>query len=127
MRLRWSIISDYDIGILAAAVADFRPKTVANTKIKKRPGEEEMTINLEKTNDIAAELGSNKSEEQILIGFALETNDEKANARAKLDKKNFDFIVLNSLRDAGAGFGHDTNKVQLIFRNGEEKTYHIKI
>ncbi len=118
--------TDYDVAILAAAVADFRPKTAKDQKIKKKPGTEEMTIVLEKTMDIAAELGQIKTDQQLLIGFALETNDEMANAQAKLNKKNFDFIVLNSLRDAGAGFNHDTNKVQLLFRNGNHLTFVLK-
>jgi phosphopantothenoylcysteine decarboxylase/phosphopantothenate--cysteine ligase len=104
-----------DIGILAAAVADYRPKTVADQKIKKKEGD--MAIELERTVDIAATLGKNKRDNQILIGFALETNNELENAKSKLNRKNFDFIVLNSLKDEGAGFGHDTNKIRLVYDN----------
>ena len=116
----------YDVAILAAAVADFRPQSAADQKIKKKPGQTEMTITLEKTKDIAAELGKTKTEQQLLIGFALETQNELTNAQAKLDKKNFDFIVLNSLRDAGAGFNHDTNKVKFLFRDGKQQAFSLK-
>ena len=85
-----------------------------------------MTLELEKTVDIAATLGKEKRPGQIFVGFALETNDELANAQTKLEKKNFDFIVLNSLQDAGAGFGHDTNKITLVRRNGEQKAFPLK-
>lgn len=113
-----------DIAVLAAAVADYRPKTFSETKIKKKEGE--LTLELEKTVDIAATLGKEKRPGQIFVGFALETNDELANAQTKLEKKNFDFIVLNSLQDAGAGFGHDTNKITLVRRNGEQKAFPLK-
>lgn len=113
-----------DIAILAAAVADYRPKVVSETKIKKKEGD--LTIELEKTIDIAATLGKEKRKSQIFVGFALETNDELQNAQSKLEKKNFDFIVLNSMRDAGAGFGHDTNKISILLRNGSKKDYPLK-
>lgn len=104
--------SDADITILSAAVADFTPEEVAGKKIKREKGAQ--TLTLQPTHDIAAELGRRKQEGQLLVGFALETHDEEANARHKLEKKNLDLIVLNSLQDAGAGFMHDTNKVTLL-------------
>ena len=106
-----------DGAVMCAAVADYTPDTVSETKIKKCGGE--MCITLRRTRDIAAELGAHK-DGRLLVGFALETHDEQAHAEAKLEKKNFDFIVLNSLRDAGAGFRGDTNKVTFIDRNGRE-------
>jgi phosphopantothenoylcysteine decarboxylase/phosphopantothenate--cysteine ligase len=113
-----------DIAVLAAAVADYRPKIFFETKIKKKEGE--LTLELVKTIDIAAALGKEKRKGQIFIGFALETNDELQNAQAKLEKKNFDFIVLNSMRDAGAGFGHDTNKISILHRDGSRKDFPLK-
>jgi len=113
-----------DIAVLAAAVADYRPKVFSETKIKKKEGE--MTLELEKTVDIAATLGKEKRNGQIFVGFALETNDELQNAQAKLAKKNFDFIVLNSMRDAGAGFGHDTNKISILRAEGSKKDFPLK-
>ena len=103
------------VGILSAAVADYRPATVATEKIKKREGE--LHLDLVRNPDIAAELGATKRPGQLLVGFALETENGLANARGKLDRKNFDFIVLNSPRTPGAGFGHDTNQIQLVDRN----------
>ena len=108
---------DADAGILCAAVADYRPETVADKKIK-REKEEELTLHLRATQDIAASLGAIKRKQQCLVGFALETNNEQQNAEGKLERKNFDFIVLNSLYDAGAGFRHDTNKISIIDRKG---------
>ena len=105
-----------DIAIMAAAVADYRPKSVADQKIKK--SESSMIIELEKTEDTLQSLGNTKESGQFLVGFALETNNELANAQDKLKRKNADLIVLNSLNDKGAGFGVDTNRVSLIFRNG---------
>ena len=107
-----------DGAVMCAAVADYTPDAVSETKIKKCGGE--MCITLRRTRDIAAELGARKGS-RLLVGFALETHDEQANAEAKLAKKNFDFIVLNSLRDAGAGFRGDTNKVTFIDRSGREE------
>lgn len=107
-----------DGAVMCAAVADYTPETVSDTKLKK--GDGELFIRLRRTRDIAAELGSRKGS-RLLVGFALETNDEEAHAQLKLEKKNFDFIVLNSLRDAGAGFRGDTNKVTLIDRSGREE------
>ena len=110
-----------DMAILCAAVADFTPMTVAEQKIKKQAGQTEMTIELKTTTDIAATLGKNKRPGQKLIGFALETHDELANAERKMQAKNLDMIVLNSLQDKGAGFGVDTNKVTLLYANGTKK------
>lgn len=100
-------------GILCAAVADYTPAEVADAKIK-REKTGAMTLNLLPTQDIAATLGSQKAAGQVLVGFALETNEEQHNAQDKLRRKRFDFIVLNSLRDAGAGFRTDTNKISII-------------
>lgn len=104
--------------ILSAAVADFRPAHEADHKIKKQNDSDGMTLNLVQNPDILASLGSMKRNDQILVGFALETDNELENAKKKLTKKNLDFIVLNSLHDKGAGFGHDTNKVTIIDRDG---------
>ena len=114
-----------DVAIMAAAVADYRPKSVADKKIKKKAGD--MSVELERTKDIAKALGQQKKKGQLTIGFALETNNEIANAKGKVERKNFDFIVLNSLRDKGAGFGHDTNKVTFIFKDGTEKDLALKL
>ena len=118
------LFPETDIAVLAAAVADYRPVNFSETKIKKK--DDEMFIDLVKTVDIAATLGKQKKHGQIMVGFALETNDEEANAKSKLERKNFDFIVLNSLRDGGAGFGHDTNKITVLHRNGEKKAFDLK-
>lgn len=111
--------------ILSAAVADYRPDHAADHKLKKQ-GDEGMTLHLVQNPDILATLGTMKQEGQTLVGFALETDNELANAQRKLDRKNLDFIVLNSLKDAGAGFGVDTNRVTIISRDiseGEGDTY----
>ncbi|WP_300721744.1 bifunctional phosphopantothenoylcysteine decarboxylase/phosphopantothenate--cysteine ligase CoaBC [uncultured Alistipes sp.] len=110
--------AEADGGVMCAAVADYTPAEVAQTKIKKHDGG--MTITLRRTQDIAAELGRQKGD-RLLVGFALETDDEEVHAEEKLRRKNFDFIVLNSLRDAGAGFRGDTNKVTFIDRAGREE------
>lgn len=107
-----------DGGVMCAAVADYTPATVADRKIKK--SDDDLSIPLKRTRDIAAELGRRKGG-RLLVGFALETDHEGEHAAAKLEKKNLDFIVLNSLRDAGAGFGVDTNRVTLIDRIGSER------
>ena len=107
-----------DAAILCAAVADFTPAEVAQSKIKRKG---EITLTLKPNPDIAASLGAIKRPDQRMVGFALETNDEFSNAQDKLERKNLDFIVLNSLRDEGAGFGYDTNKVTLIDRKGSEE------
>ena len=103
-----------DAGILCAAVADFTPDTVADHKIKRE--KDDLCLQLKPTRDIAASLGKEKKDGQVLVGFALETNDERQNAQGKLERKNFDFIVLNSLNDKGAGFRVDTNKISIIDR-----------
>ena len=108
---------DADIAVMAAAVADYRPEQVAAEKIKKAG--DQMFVALEKTEDTLSALGKIKRPDQTLVGFALETNDEVAHATQKLIAKNADMIVLNSLRDTGAGFGHDTNKVTLLTVGGE--------
>lgn len=113
-----------DIAVLAAAVADYKPRHFSGTKIKKK--DSEMVLELDKTIDIAATLGKTKKTGQIFVGFALETNDELQNATTKLEKKNFDFIVLNSMRDAGAGFGHDTNKINILHRDGSRQEFALK-
>ena len=110
-----------DISILCAAVADFTPTNKVHQKIKKQPGQTSMTIDMTTTTDIAAALGQRKGADQQLVGFALETHDEMLNAQRKLQSKNLDLIVLNSLQDAGAGFGTDTNKVTLLYQNGRTK------
>lgn len=107
-----------DAAILCAAVADFTPAQTSDTKIKRKG---EITLTLKPNPDIAASLGAIKRLDQRMVGFALETNDEFSNAQDKLERKNLDFIVLNSLRDEGAGFGYDTNKVTLIDRNGSDE------
>lgn len=114
-----------DAGILCAAVADYRPQTQAEEKIK-RESTGEMTLRLVPNKDIAAALGAIKREGQVLVGFALETNNEAQHAESKLKRKNLDFIVLNSLRDAGAGFRCDTNKISIIDRRGEITGYPLK-
>ena len=112
-----------DSAILCAAVADFTPETTASTKIKRKG--DDLVLRLKPTHDIAAALGQMKQPHQHLVGFALETNDEVAHAQGKLERKNLDFIVLNSLRDKGAGFRHDTNKITIISRE-EIKEYPLK-
>lgn len=111
-----SSFSSADAGILCAAVADFTPEECSNQKIKR--GEDDLVIRLKPTHDIASELGKMKTENQRLVGFALETNDEIAHAQSKLERKNLDFIVMNSLNDAGAGFRCDTNKISIIDAQG---------
>lgn len=110
---------DVQIAVMAAAVADYRPKTVADTKIKKQG--DAFHLDLEKTPDILSSLGRIKNPGQTLIGFALETDNEEVNALGKLHEKNADYIVLNSLKDEGAGFGTDTNKVTILSANGGKR------
>jgi len=116
--------ASYDIAVMAAAVADYTPTVVSDQKIKKKDGE--LIITLKKTKDILASLGHQKNSGQILVGFALETENERNHAQKKLEEKNADMIVLNSLKDEGAGFGHDTNKVTLFFKNGTERQIELK-
>ena len=106
--------------ILSAAVADYRPSECADHKLKKN-GSEGMHLDLVQNPDILATLGGMKTDKQTLVGFALETDNEEANAQHKLEKKNLDYIILNSLRDKGAGFGVDTNTVTIIGRDGSRK------
>ncbi len=114
-----TLFPDTDAAILCAAVADFTPAAVAENKIKREGNR--LTLELEPTQDIAKALGQMKKEGQVMIGFALETNDEENHAKEKLRKKNLDFIVLNSLQDKGAGFRHNTNKVTFIDQEGETR------
>ncbi len=112
------------IAVMSAAVADYTPEKVSIAKIKKNG--DELHLKLKKTKDILAELGKQKTKKQILVGFALETNNELDNARQKLVKKNLDFIVLNSLRSKGAGFGFDTNKVTILDKLGKKTDFKLK-
>ena len=113
-----------DVAILTAAVADYTPAEVAKEKIKK--SESDMSIKLVKTKDIAAALGEKKQKHQMLIGFALETENEVENAKSKLQRKNLDAIVLNSLRDSEAGFGYNTNKITILNQKGETFLFETK-
>jgi len=115
--------SSVDIAILSAAVADYRPKEISLTKIKKKSAE--MSIELEKTKDILASLGDNK-QHQFLVGFALETDNEIENAKEKLKRKNLDLIVLNSLQDKGAGFKKETNKITIIDKSEKISEFGLK-
>ncbi len=113
-----------DIAIMAAAVADYAPVAIAKEKIKKK--EDRLVLELTKTKDILKSLGEKKKERQVLVGFALETNDEERNAADKLQKKNADMIILNSLNDPGAGFGHDTNKITIFEKGGQQFSFDTK-
>jgi phosphopantothenoylcysteine decarboxylase/phosphopantothenate--cysteine ligase len=118
------IFADSDITIMSAAVADYTPSEKAAEKIKKETGT--LTLELNKTTDILKTLGQKKRAGQVLAGFALETHNEKEYAKGKLESKNLDMIVLNSLRDKGAGFGTDTNQVTVLDREGEEKVVSLR-
>jgi len=113
-----------DGAILCAAVADFTPVEEAQLKLKRE--KDDLILELKPTQDIAAAVGEMKTDSQFLVGFALETNNEEANAIGKMGKKNFDFIVLNSLQDKQAGFGYDTNKISIIHRDGSKKEFELK-
>ncbi len=113
-----------DVAVLSAAVADFTPKEKADHKIKR--GKDDLLLELLPTKDIAAELGRIKTASQLLIGFAFETNDEEINALSKMQRKNLDMIVLNSLNDKGAGFSVDTNKVTILDKAGDKTVYELK-
>jgi phosphopantothenoylcysteine decarboxylase / phosphopantothenate---cysteine ligase len=113
-----------DIAVMSAAVADYTPVNLSNEKIKKT--EDVFNVELTKTKDILKSLGEKKTNKQLLVGFALETNNEKEYALKKLQTKNADMIVLNSLNDAGAGFGHDTNKITIFDKKGNEYAFDIK-
>ncbi len=115
-----------DITLMAAAVADYTPVVTASEKIKKT-GDQGLIIELKPTKDILATLGKSKRPDQILGGFALETQNEEFNALKKLKNKNLDFIVLNSLREKGAGFGTNTNKITLYDRSGKKRTFGLKL
>lgn len=119
-----AVAAGADVWVFAAAVADYRPAQVAEQKIKKAG--ETLTLELVKNVDIAAELGKTKRPEQFSVGFALETENEQAHALDKLRRKNFDVVVLNSLRDAGAGFRHDTNKITLLAADGQVTIFDLK-
>ncbi|MDD3488685.1 MAG: bifunctional phosphopantothenoylcysteine decarboxylase/phosphopantothenate--cysteine ligase CoaBC [Paludibacter sp.] len=113
-----------DGAILCAAVADFTPVSQSEYKLKREY--DNLVVELKPTLDIAAEVGKIKRHEQFLVGFALETNNEETNAKRKMERKNFDFIVLNSLQDPNSGFGFDTNKVSIIHRSGLQREYELK-
>ncbi|MCK4466643.1 MAG: phosphopantothenoylcysteine decarboxylase, partial [Bacteroidales bacterium] len=113
-----------DCAILVAAVSDFTPDTTFKEKVKQ--GKNNLIIKLKPTKDIAEELGKLKRRNQLLVGFALETQNELKNARSKILKKNLDFIILNSLKDEGAGFGYDTNKITIIDKNNKIKKFGLK-
>ena len=113
-----------DVIIFAAAVADYAPAKVADQKIKKK--EQTFAIELQKTTDIASALGATKKPGQIIVGFALETENELVNAKAKLTRKHFDLIILNSMQDKGAGFAHDTNKITVIDKTGNVTDFALK-
>jgi len=116
--------SEADITIMSAAVADYKPEQVADQKIKKKA--QEFSLNLIKTTDILAELGNRKRSDQVLVGFALETENELTNASEKLRKKNLDLIVLNSLNDKGAGFKSDLNKITILDKQLKAETFVLK-
>lgn len=116
---------EMDMAILSAAVADYRPEQMAKRKIKRTEGEG-LSLTLIPNPDIAAALGHIKREGQLLIGFALETDNEEVNALRKMERKQLDFIILNSLRDEGAGFGHDTNKVTILSRSGTKRSFELQ-
>lgn len=113
-----------DIGIFTAAVADYKPETMATSKLKKK--EQALQITLVPNPDIASQLGAMKKKHQFTVGFALETDEEQVNARKKLESKNLDVIVLNSLNHEGAGFAHDTNKVSIFDRHNKEQHFELK-
>jgi phosphopantothenoylcysteine decarboxylase/phosphopantothenate--cysteine ligase len=115
---------EIEIGIYAAAVADYTPKEVSESKIKKNDGE--LVLTLVKTKDVLKEMGARKHSNQILVGFALETDQEEVHAQQKLVKKNLDFIVLNSLRDTGAGFAVDTNKITILDKYNKITKFELK-
>ena len=119
-----ALFDSADVAVLAAAVADFKPESASGSKIKKSSGG--MDIKLTQTTDIAKELGTLKKENQRIVGFALETDNEVENATKKLESKNFDMVVLNSLNDAGAGFGHDSNKITIIKKGNKLIEFELK-
>lgn len=118
------VFPSVDIAVMSAAVADYTVEEPSSQKIKKNG--DSLTLHLQKTKDILKALGVTKNERQLLIGFALETNNEKAHALKKLHEKNADMIVLNSLNDPGAGFGYDTNKIVIFDNRGSEFQFETK-
>jgi len=120
----FALFGECRAGIMTAAVADYTPSRKHSSKVKRT--RENWIIELEPTPDIAAELGRRKRKDQVLVGFALETDQEEVNAQNKLKKKNFDFIVLNSLNDKGAGFGVDTNKITIIDKDNNIRYFELK-
>jgi len=118
------VFPEVDGAVMCAAVADFTPENYSPTKVKR--GKDDLMIKLKPTTDIAGSLGGLKTARQLLVGFALETNDELENAYAKLAKKNLDFIVLNSMNDKGAGFGVDTNKITMIDKDNNQTFFELK-
>ncbi len=118
------LFKESDITVLSAAVADYRPAEVQTSKIKKSG--QNLNLELERTTDIAASLGKVKRKDQLIIGFALETDSELENAKGKLERKNFDFIVLNSMKDKGAGFAHDTNKITIVGKGNKIQHFELK-
>jgi len=123
-KIATSKFPEADGAILCAAVADFKPTNTAAKKIKREKSQ--LHLDLQPTNDIAASLGLMKKHEQFLVGFALESDNEEENAKGKMERKNFDFIVLNSLQDPNSGFGFDTNKISIIHRSGLTKKFELK-
>ncbi|MDN3586739.1 bifunctional phosphopantothenoylcysteine decarboxylase/phosphopantothenate--cysteine ligase CoaBC [Pedobacter aquatilis] len=119
-----AIFAETDITVMCAAVADYKPKNISTQKIKK--SESEFNLELEKTTDILASLGVVKTQNQILVGFALETNDEENYAKGKLEKKNLDLVILNSLNDKGAGFKSDTNKITIFNKALQKTAFEVK-
>lgn len=120
----FALFGECQAGIMTAAVADYTPVREYRSKLKRT--KENLAIELEPTSDVAAELGRRKRNDQVLVGFALETDQEEVNAQSKLKKKNFDFIVLNSLNDKGAGFGIDTNKITIIDADNNIQYFELK-
>jgi phosphopantothenoylcysteine decarboxylase/phosphopantothenate--cysteine ligase len=118
------LMEDIEVAVFNAAVSDYTPVQTAGKKVKR--GEGDWTLHLEPTRDIAAEMGRRKKDGQVLVGFALETDHEEENALSKLKKKNLDLVVLNSMRDEGAGFGTDTNRVTMIDRSGNLEKFELK-
>ena len=118
------LMEQMDVAVFNAAVSDYTPAKTSGKKVKR--GEGDWTIQLKPTRDIAAEMGKRKSEGQVLVGFALETDNELEHARSKLKKKNLDLMVLNSMQDEGAGFGTDTNRVTMIDRSGNSEKFELK-
>lgn len=118
------VFPEMDIAVMAAAVADYKPVNAADKKIKKQEGH--LQLELGNTMDILKSLGEKKKDNQWLAGFALETDQEETNALRKLKEKNLDLIILNSLKDAGAGFMHDTNKVTLYSKTGERISFPLR-